>query len=146
MGIFTKEVENEISMKLPTDKPVIMIRGVLKEIKYTRGKKGVEPVLIVEQNKHKYSIHCKEGIPPKDVEIGETRNFFSVEDVKVVSEYVSVLDTDAPATSSIDIKFNIDGGSSIEKKVDGNSNIYKLKRTKEKYYRLVGMNIDGRFL
>jgi hypothetical protein len=145
MGIFSKEVEKEITSKLPTDKPVIMIRGVLKEMKYTRGKKGVEPVLIVEQNKHKYSIHCKEGIPPKDVEIGELRNFYAVEDVKVNSEYVPVLDGDTPATSSIDITFNVAGGT-IEKKVDGNSNIFKLKRTKEKYYRLVGITIDERFL
>jgi hypothetical protein len=122
-----------------------MIRGVLKEMKYTRGKKGVEPVLIVEQNKHKYSIHCKEGIPPKDVEIGELRNFYAVEDVKVNSEYVPVLDGDTPTTSSIDITFNVAGGT-IEKKVDGNSNIFKLKRTKEKYYRLVGITIDERFL
>ncbi len=145
MGIFSKEVEKEITSKLPTDKPVIMIRGVLKEMKYTRGKKGVEPVLIVEQNKHKYSIHCKEGIPPKDVEIGELRNFYAVEDVKVNSEYVPELDGDTPATSSIDITFNVAGGT-IEKKVDGNSNIFKLKRTKEKYYRLVGITIDERFL
>jgi hypothetical protein len=145
MGIFSKETEKEITNKLPNDKPVIMIRGVLKEMKYTRGKKGVEPVLIVEQNKHKYSIHCKEGIPPKDVEIGELRNFYAVEDVKVNSEYVPVLDGDTPATSSIDITFNVAGGT-IEKKVDGNSNIFKLKRTKEKYYRLVGITIDERFL
>lgn len=65
MGIFTKEVEKEMTSKLPTDKPVIMIRGVLKEIKYTRGKKGVEPVLIIEQNKHKHKIYCKEGIPQR---------------------------------------------------------------------------------
>ena len=102
MGIFSKEVETEIANKLPTDKPVIMIRGVLKEIKYTRGKKGVEPVLIVEQNKHKYQIHCKEGIPPKDVQIGDVRNFFSVEDVKVVSEYIPVLEGETLPTSSID--------------------------------------------
>jgi hypothetical protein len=145
MGIFSKETEKEITNKLPTDKPVIMIRGVLKEMKYTRGKKGVEPVLIVEQNKHKYSIHCKEGIPPKDVEIGELRNFYAVEDVKVNTEYVPVLDGDTPTTSSIDITFNVAGGT-IEKKVDGNSNIFKLKRSKEKYYRLVGVTIDERFL
>lgn len=145
MGIFSKETEKEITNKLPTDKPVIMIRGVLKEMRYTRGKKGVEPVLIVEQNKHKYSIHCKEGIPPKDVEIGELRNFYAVEDVKVNSEYVPILDGDTPATSSIDITFNVAGGT-IEKKVDGNSNIFKLKRSKEKYYRLVGIAIDERFL
>ena len=145
MGIFSKETEKEITNKLPNDKTVIMIRGVLKEMKYTRGKKGVEPVLIVEQNKHKYSIHCKEGIPPKDVEIGELRNFYAVEDVKVNSEYVPVLDGDTPTTSSIDITFNVAGGT-IEKKVDGNSNIFKLKRTKEKYYRLVGITIDERFL
>jgi hypothetical protein len=145
MGIFSKETEKEITNKLPTDKPVIMIRGVLKEMKYTRGKKGVEPVLIVEQNKHKYSIHCKEGIPPKDVEIGELRNFYAVEDVKVNTEYVPVLDGDTPTTSSIDITFNVAGGT-IEKKVDGNSNIFKLKRTKEKYLRLVATTIDERFL
>ena len=145
MGIFSKETEKEITNKLPTDKPVIMIRGVLKEMRYTRGKKGVEPVLIVEQNKHKYSIHCKEGIPPKDVEIGELRNFYAVEDVKVNTEYVPVLDGDTPTTSSIDITFNVAGGT-IEKKVDGNSNIFKLKRSKEKYYRLVGITIDERFL
>jgi hypothetical protein len=145
MGIFSKEVEKEITSKLPTDKPVIMIRGVLKEMKYTRGKKGVEPVLIVEQNKHKYPIYCKEGIPPKDIEIGVERNFYAVEDVRVNTEYIPVLDGDTPTTSSIDITFNVAGGT-IEKKVDGNSNIFKLKRTKEKYLRLVATTIDERFL
>lgn len=145
MGIFTKEVEKEITSKLPTDKPVIMIRGVLKEMKYSRGKKGVEPVLIVEQNKHKYQIYCKEGIPPKDVEVGVQRNFFAVEDVRVNTEYIPILDGDTPATSSIDITFNVSSGT-IEKKIDGNNNIFKLKRTKEKYLRLVGTSIDERFL
>jgi hypothetical protein len=67
MGFFTKEVEKELMNVLPNDKPVLMIRGKLEGIKYTRGKRGVEPVLIVSQSKHKYSIHCKEGIPPKDI-------------------------------------------------------------------------------
>lgn len=146
MGIFTKEVEKEITSKLPTDKPVIMIRGVLKELKYSRGKKGVEPVLIVEQNKHKYQIFCKEGIPPKDIQVGDEKNFFAVEDVRVNTEYIPVLDGDTPTTSSIDITFNVGGAGTITKKLDGNNNIFKLKRSKEKYLRLVGTSIDERFL
>ena len=151
MGFFTKEVEKELMAVLPNDKPVMMIRGKLEKINYTRGKKGIEPVWIVLQNKHRYSIHCKEGIPPKDIQIGEEKNFYAVEDVKVITEYIPVLTKDGTnsdagfVTSSIDITFN-GGAGSISKKLEGSNTIFKQKRTKEKYLRLVGVALDERML
>ena len=152
MGFFTKEVEKELMSVLPNDKPVLMIRGKLEGIKYTRGKKGVEPVLIVSQSKHKYSIHCKEGIPPKDIKIGDEKNFYAVEDVRVNTEFIPVLSKDNKGeqavpfvTGSVDITFN-GGGSTIKKTMDGNHTIFTQKRTKEKYLRLVGVALDERML
>lgn len=151
MGFFSKEVEKEMMNTLPTDKPVMMIRGKLESVRYSRGKKGVEPVLIVLQNKHRYQIHCKEGIPPKDINPGDERNFYAVEDVRVNTEFVPVLtkdgtNTDAGfVTSSIDITFNGSAGS-ISKKIEGNNPLFKQKRTKEKYLRLVGVALDERML
>lgn len=144
MGIFSKQAEAEINSKLPTDKPLILIRGSLKEIKYVRGKGGTEPVLIVEQNKHKYKLHVKEGLPPKDVEIGDIKTFFVVEDVRVNSEYIPILEKEY-TTSSIDLSFDVEGGK-IDKKIEGNHTLFQLKRTKEKYYRLVGVDLDTRLL
>ena len=152
MGFFTKEVEKEMMSVLPTDKPVIMIRGKLESVKYTRGKKGVEPVLIVSQSKHKYSIHCKEGIPPKDINPGDERNFYAVEDVRVNTEYISVMGETTsnlptlPVSSSIDVTFNVEGGHTIHKNLKGNNSLFQLKRTKEKYLRLVGVELDKRLL
>jgi hypothetical protein len=152
MGFFTKEVEKELMSVLPNDKPVLMIRGKLESIKYTRGKKGVEPVLIVSQSKHKYSIHCKEGIPPKDINIGDEKNFYAVEDVRVNTEYISVMgETNSntptlPVSSSIDVTFNVEGGHKIQKTIKGNNSLFQLKRTKEKYLRLVGIALDERMM
>jgi hypothetical protein len=152
MGFFTKEVEKELTNKLPNDKPVLMIRGVLEKVNYSRSKKGVEPVLVVLQNKHRYSIHCKEGIPPKDMELGVEKNFYAVEDVKVITTFVPVLSKDNKGekevpfvTGSVDITFN-GGGATIKKTMDGNHTIFTQKRTKEKYLRLVGVALDERML
>lgn len=144
MGIFSKQTEAEINSKLPTDKPLILIRGSLKEIKYVRGKGGTEPVLIVEQNKHKYKLYVKEGLPPAGVGIGELKTFVAVEDVRVNSEYEPILEKEF-VSGSVDITFHTEAGK-IDKKMEGNHILYKLKRSKEKYYRLVGVDLDTRFL
>jgi hypothetical protein len=157
MGIFTKETETEISTKLPTDKMVCMVRGTLKSIKYSRGKKGTEPVLIVEQkfgkknSTRKYEFFCAEGVPPKGIEVGELHNFYSVEDVRVNTEYISVMGEKTetfqslPVSSSIDLTFNVEGGHTIQKTLKGNKSLFEMKRTKETYYRLVGIDLDNRF-
>ena len=51
-----------------------------------------------------------------------------------------------PVSSSIDVTFNVEGGHKIQKTIKGNNSLFQLKRTKEKYLRLVGIALDERMM
>ena len=127
-----------------TEDMVHILYGEIVKISHQRMKHELHPVFTIKTKSGRtYDLVSESILIPKDMEVGKKRSFVVEKATKVVVEYLPVLEPKTMDTSSIDVSFQDETGSSVEKSIK-EKNVFVKKQKKVDYWKVTNLDLDIR--